>query len=50
MGELLRCQSGMSHGKCTSMHIFTLSFFHGNGIVGASNWGQVFRAYNMVCF
>ena len=26
---------GMSHGKGGSMHIFTPSFFGGNGIVGA---------------
>lgn len=28
-------QDGMSHGKGGSMHIFTPSFFGGNGIVGA---------------
>lgn len=28
-------QAGMSHGKGGSMHIFTPSFFGGNGIVGA---------------
>jgi hypothetical protein len=78
IGELLGRQIGMSHGKGGSMHIFTPSFFGGNGIVGAqvpvgagvsfaqkymgqktctfalygdgaSNQGQVFEAYNMVC-
>lgn len=78
IGELLGRQAGMSNGKGGSMHIFTPSFFGGNGIVGAqvpvgagiafaqkylekptatfalygdgaSNQGQVFEAYNMVC-
>jgi len=78
IGELLGRQIGMSHGKGGSMHIFTPSFFGGNGIVGAqvpigagvsfaqkymgeknctfalygdgaSNQGQVFEAFNMVC-
>ena len=78
IAELLGRQAGMSNGKGGSMHIFTPSFFGGNGIVGAqvplgagiafaqkymgkntatfalygdgaSNQGQVFEAFNMVC-
>ncbi|KAF7318333.1 Pyruvate dehydrogenase E1 component subunit alpha [Mycena chlorophos] len=35
ISELLGRQDGMSNGKGGSMHIFTPSFFGGNGIVGA---------------
>ena len=79
IAELLGRRAGMSNGKGGSMHIFTPSFFGGNGIVGAqvplgagiafaqkymgkntatfalygdgaSNQGQVFEAFNMVCY
>ncbi|KAF5378315.1 hypothetical protein D9615_008804 [Tricholomella constricta] len=35
ISELLGRKTGMSHGKGGSMHIFTPTFFGGNGIVGA---------------
>ena len=35
LGELLGRRCGMSHGKGSSMHIFTPAFFGGNSIVGA---------------
>ncbi|KAJ5162782.1 uncharacterized protein N7500_004612 [Penicillium coprophilum] len=36
IGELLGCRDGIAHGKGGSMHMYSKSFFGGNGIVGAS--------------
>ena len=55
LGELLGHRCGMSHGKGSSMHIFTPAFFGGNGIVGAFQWVLALRLLrstvvkNIVC-
>ncbi|OQE46906.1 hypothetical protein PENCOP_c001G02071 [Penicillium coprophilum] len=36
IGELLGCRDGIAHGKGGSMHMYSKSYFGGNGIVGAN--------------